>query len=341
VDTIGNAGQRLADLVNDILDFSKIEEGKMTIEHVPFSPALVVHEVIDLLAPKAKTKGLMVHFDNQIGNALTVAGDPTRVRQILLNLVSNSIKFTDTGSITVFGQWVASVENPGQGRLAFQIIDTGIGIAPAKLTKLFCMYSQADGTTARKFGGSGLGLAICKRLVELMGGSISVTSMEGRGSTFTFDLPAELAAETPESEHNDHTGGTAAPFQPEKRVLVVDDHELNRELLRLLLRRCGYESDLAATGDDAIRLVTQRSYVAVFMDLEMPGMDGYTVTAEIRRRERPDRRVPIVAVTAITHRGTRERCLASGMDEYLTKPVYVPAMKSTLKALIDRSSVPV
>jgi signal transduction histidine kinase/ActR/RegA family two-component response regulator len=337
VGTIINAGERLANLVNDILDFSKIEEGKMTIEQVPFSPALIVHEVIELLSPRATSKGLTVHFDNQIGNALTLIGDPARVRQVLMNLFSNAVKFTDSGAVTISGHWSANPRDVTKGQLHLAVADTGIGIATDKLPKLFCYFSQADASTFRRFGGSGLGLAICKKLVELMGGCIEVRSSEGKGSTFSFNIPAQIVPEEIEAPTLCPSHGTAAPFDPEKRVLIVDDQELNRELMRLLLRRCGYAADLAATGEDAVRMAGQRSYVAIFMDLEMPGKDGFTATTEIRRREQGLSHVPIVAVTAITTKGTREKCLAAGMDEYLAKPIYVPAMKSTLDALVERS----
>jgi hypothetical protein len=222
---------------------------------------------------------------------------------------------------------------PETGRIAISVIDTGLGIRAEKIPHLFETFSQTDATTTRTDGVTGLGLAISKRLVDLMNGSLTVKSTSGKGSEFTlaFDCNVLLPTTTAAIEH----GPTAVPLPASTgRALVVDDQRLNRELLKVMLRRCGIESDLAASGAAAIDLASRNSYAIIFTDLEMPEMDGFTTAAHIRVNEKAGHRVPIVAISAMTTKGTHERCLAAGMDDYITKPVYLPALHSTLSALL-------
>jgi signal transduction histidine kinase/CheY-like chemotaxis protein len=334
VDTIISAGDRLVAMLNDVLDLSKIEEGKITLDSLAWSPALLINEVVDLMTPSSMEKGLRLRCDQQFSDSLAVEGDPARVRQILVNLLNNAIKFTDHGEVTLRARWLPPEKGVSQGQLIIEIQDTGIGIPSDKLAGLFKQFSQIHRQN-RRYNGAGLGLAICKRLVDLMQGTIVAESLFGHGSRFIFTLPA---AATPVAHRTDSSnlgassaGNSSPPMRG--RALVVDDHVVNRELLKIMLRRQGYLADLATNGTEAILLAAATPYAIVFMDLEMPGMDGYETTQKIRASEPPDCRIPIVAVTAATAKGTREKCLAAGMDEYLTKPVYLPALKSTLEAM--------
>jgi signal transduction histidine kinase/CheY-like chemotaxis protein len=336
VDTIISAGDRLVAMLNDVLDLSKMEEGKLTLDSIAWSPALLLNEVVDLMTPAAMEKGLRLRCDQQFTDALAVEGDPARIRQILVNLVNNAIKFTDHGDITVRGRWIPPDIGAAQGKLILEVQDTGIGIPSDKLPGLFKQFSPNPGQK-RRVNGSGLGLTLCKRLVDLMRGTIAVESIFGHGSTFTFTLPtasAQLAGpiDIPGSSRPPVSSSTP-PMRG--RALVVDDHVVNRELLKIMLRRQGYLADLAVNGEEAIALANTTSYSIIFMDLEMPVMDGFTTTKKIRAGEPQGRRIPIIAVTATTAKGTREKCLAAGMDEYLTKPVYLPALKSTLEAMTE------
>jgi CheY-like chemotaxis protein len=288
------------------------------------------------LTPAAIEKDLTLRCDQQFSDALAVEGDPARVRQILVNVVNNAIKFTDHGEVSLRSRWTAPTAKETKGKLIFEIQDTGIGISSDKLPNLFNQFSQAHGET-RRYTGAGLGLAICKRLVDLMHGTLTVESLLGHGSRFTVTLPC-----TPMTLQNVAVNHSTSSSRPPAigsrpavrgRALIVDDHAVNRELLKIMLRRQGYLTDLATSGEEAVALSSCTPYSIIFMDLEMSGMDGLSAARKIRGSESKDHRVPIVAVTATTAKGTREKCLEAGMDEYLTKPVYLPALKSTLEAM--------
>jgi len=331
VATITSEGARLTSLVSDILDLTKMEGGRLQLERLPFAPAETAHDVLKLMSARAREKDLELRFEAQLAGPLLVAGDPLRFRQILVNLVDNAVKFTPRGSVTVYLQWIAPPA-PGQtGQLLVRVRDTGIGIPPDRLAGLFQMFVQVDSSTTRRFGGTGLGLAICRRLVELMGGRISAQSELGVGSDFSVTIPFALVAQpelpVPETE-------PAAPARP-PRILVVDDMETNRFLLEVFLRRSGFEPELAAGGEEAIRLAHEKSYDAILMDLQMPDLDGFTATERIRAAEPGGRRTPIIALTATITDGTRERCLAAGMDEHLTKPLDLRKFRGLLRRLIS------
>jgi two-component system, sensor histidine kinase len=251
-----------------------------------------------------------------------------------VNLVDNAIKFTPRGTVTLFMEWLPPAPDVAHGRLAVRVRDTGIGIPAEKVKDLFQMFMQADTSTTRRFGGTGLGLAICHRLVALMGGEISAQSKPGEGSEFTIGLPFAPLAAPSEAQRTSPPvrEGSRPPHAP--RVLVVDDLETNRLLLELVLRREGFEPDLAAGGEEAVRLATERHYDAILMDLQMPVVDGYTATQRIRAAESPARHTPIIALTASTARGTRERCLAAGMDDHMTKPLNLPRFRAMLDAFV-------
>lgn len=332
VATITSESSRLTSLINDILDISKIEEGRLVLERLPFAPVETAHEVLRLLSARAQATGIDLRFEAQIAEPLLVAGDPLRFHQVLVNLIDNAIKFTPRGFVTLYLSWAPPGGQVTHGLLTIRVRDTGIGIAPHKVKDLFQMFMQADTSTTRRFGGTGLGLAICQRLVRLMGGEIRVESARGHGSTFSFCLPlapVALRDDAPPPDLELPVSRVQAP-----RILVVDDMETNRFLLEVFLRRNGFEPELAAGGEEAVQLAACHAYDAILMDLQMPDIDGFTATQRIRAAEPPGRRTPIIALTATITKGTREKCLAAGMDEHLTKPLDLRKFKTQLNALL-------
>jgi two-component system, sensor histidine kinase len=334
-ETINRAGTGLLGLLNNILDYNRAESGKLALERIAWAPALLIHEVMELMVARAEEKKLQLNFDNRLPAALTVYGDPTRIRQILLNLVTNAIKFTEHGSVTVTAQWQVAAEKAAGGEIHVAVSDTGAGIAPDRLPELFQAYAQADASTTRLHGGTGLGLAICKRLSDLMGGRLELESTLGKGTTINFALHCELVSATPSAPGN---RGAVASVPVWGRVLAIDDAKLNRELLKVMLRRLGLEADVAASGPEGASLAAAHAYAIIFTDLEMPEMDGFETARQIRTQEGSGLRVPIVAVSAMTTAGTREKCIAAGMDDYLIKPVYLPALASVVDVLLPRQS---
>ncbi|MSU23413.1 MAG: response regulator [Opitutus sp.] len=326
--TITGEGTRLSALINDVLDLSKIEEGRLALERLPFAPAETAHEALRLLGTRALEKQIALRFEAQLVGPLLVAGDALRFRQVLVNLVDNAIKFTPTGSVTVFLTWAPPAAGDPQGRLSVSVRDTGIGIAVEKQKGLFQMFMQADTSTTRRYGGTGLGLAICQRLVMLMGGEIAVRSAPGEGTDFSFFLPAAPVA-LPEDALPTPLESTAGPAH-RPRILVVDDMQTNRFLLEVFLSRNGFDPDLASGGEEAIRLAASHRYDAILMDLQMPDLDGYTATRCIRAAEPPGQHTPIIALTASIAQGTRDKRLAAGMDEHLTKPLDLRKFKTLL-----------
>ncbi len=442
--TVSLCAESLLNLINDTLDFSKIEAGKLTLESIPFGLYQTAGSVVEVLAERAESKGIELVIFVDRDTPRTVRGDPARLRQVLLNLTGNAVKFTDRGTVVVRVETVA--QGPAAGRLRFSVRDTGIGITPEAQAGLFEPFVQADGTTTRKFGGTGLGLAICKELVEAMGGRIGVESSLGSGSTFEFslDLPTvETSSPDDVAEHipanrkalivdpsptntrlleyylkgwNVRTslvsGGqeahddsvlcgtriiTVCPFsqrpdsaamrlagvqvvlpkpilvtklaeavrsaldladaRPAKtaepanrtiseqtrlqcRILLAEDDAVNQKLAVRLLAKIGYSTDVVENGLDAVERVRHRDYDIVLMDCQMPEMDGYQATAEIRRLEGDRRRTSIIAMTANAMVGDRERCLDAGMDDYLAKPVQPAALKDTLDRWALRGAQP-
>ncbi len=312
--------------ISGILDFSKIESGKLDLDEQDFVPAEVLNEAIDVLAPRAEEKGLALERRAGAGLELPLRGDGARLRQVLVNLIFNAIKFTDRGSVAVEGR-VAS-RGADHDELRFEVKDTGIGIAADRIPRLFQPFTQVDASPARRHGGSGLGLAIARQIVTALGGSIGVESEAGAGSTFWFTArfaPARGAAGAPgpkselESSRRPRVTG---------RVLVVEDNEINRELVAEVLARAGIPCDLVSSGREALEALGRRAYGAVLMDCQLPEMDGFEATRRIRAAERDGTlgvssggHIPIIAVTASATKGDRDRCLAAGMDQYVTKPI--------------------
>jgi signal transduction histidine kinase/ActR/RegA family two-component response regulator len=332
VGTITGEGSRLAALINDILDLAKIDEGRLILERVPFSPVETIHEVLRLLGARAAEKKIDLRFEAQITGPLLLTGDPLRFRQIVLNLVDNALKFTATGSVTVFLAWSPAAHGAPEGCLTIRVRDTGIGISRERQAMLFRMFVQAEPSTTRRFGGTGLGLAICQRLVTLMGGDIGVKSEPGSGAEFSVKLPLAEIALPSSSDSAGPTLLSSGGHQP--RILVVDDVETNRVLLEAFLRRHGFDAEIAEDGEAAVRLALAQRYDAILMDLQMPGLDGYAATGRIRAAESAGRHTPIIALTASIARGTREKCLAAGMDEFLTKPLDLGELRSLLRPIL-------
>jgi signal transduction histidine kinase/ActR/RegA family two-component response regulator len=332
VNTINTAGERLMELVNDVLDFTKIEDGKMVLVEEPWSPSVLVAEALELMAARASDKGINLLFDDRLASRFCVIGDATRIRQILLNLLTNAVKFTHRGSVSVQALWQAAAD--GRGQLTINVADTGIGIASDKLPLLFQVFSQVNSATTRHYGGSGLGLAICRRLSDLMGATLTVQSALGTGTTFTLSLECVEAKLESQGIISRGEPGDLVPIGVNVRALVVDDQKLNRVLLQHILRRQGCDADLADGGAEAMALMSAQRYDVIFMDLEMPDMDGFATTSALRTSEPAGQHTPIIALTGLTAKGTRERCLQVGMQDYLTKPVYIPALRSALAAVL-------
>jgi len=331
---ITRSAEGLLEIINDILDFSKIEAGKLELETIEFGLREIIEETIEILGVRARAKGLELKCVIESSVPAAVRGDPVRLRQVLVNLAGNAIKFTESGEVTVR---VRAVDAGGQ--LRFEVTDTGIGISQDAQTQIFSAFSQADSFTTRKYGGTGLGLAICRQLVGLMGGAIGVHSALNRGSTFWFEVRLEPAADpaatftaasslwSPDSRQGAAVPGTG-PL-----ILLVEDNAVNREVAVGMLENLGYRTESAGNGMLALEAVSEASYAAVLMDCQMPVMDGLTATAEIRRREAKTggARLAIIALTANAMEGNRERCLAAGMDDFLTKPFTQLELATMLK----------
>lgn len=309
----------LLDLLNDILDLSKIEAGRMILEKVPFDMRSIAEECMRAQGAKAAQKGVELCFEF-VGDKGNVTGDPLRLRQIVANLLSNAIKFTEKG-------WVNARQSVSPGAdgkivMVLEVSDTGAGIPPEKVPLIFEKFTQADSSISRKYGGTGLGLAITKRLVELQGGQIRVESRVGRGSTFTVEIPYELAPNAAPAIEQRHQQQTAAPAAPNARLLLVEDNAVNQRVVLAMLRKKNYKIDVANNGQEALEKleIATEPYNVVLMDVQMPVLDGLETTRAIRRNTKWDY-LPIIAMTAHAMIGDRERCLQAGMNAYVSKPV--------------------
>jgi PAS domain S-box-containing protein len=329
VETLSRAAGSLLELIDDVLDFSKIEAERMTMERAPLHPADVLVDAVALIAAGAAEKKLRVSIDADEAAGLSVLGDPTRLRQVLLNMLSNALKFTERGEITAELRAVPGAD--GFVDLEFAVRDTGIGITSEQGKRLFAPFSQADGSTTRRYGGTGLGLAISKSLAELMGGSFGFESEPERGTRFWLKVKLERA-DAP-SGAADRVPAPPPPGVPRdrQRVLVVEDNPVNRRLLVRQLDRLGCSADAAATGAEALEALRAGDYGLVLMDCQMPGLDGFATTSEVRRVEAGRRRVPIMALTANATEVDRRRCRESGMDDFMPKPATLEALFAALE----------
>lgn len=334
VSTINNSAEGLLALLNDILDFSKIEAGALQLEDIAFNLRDALDKTISMLKTQADRKGLQLVFDCHPDVPEHIWGDFARLRQIVTNLLSNSIKFTPSGHVRIAAR-VST--HDGAAALHVSVEDTGMGIAQDKLGKIFDKFSQADESITRTYGGTGLGLAISRSLVQMMNGEIGVQSIEGQGSVFWFCIPLRPADETDLLIDEDNfvavtPDKTLKPFA-EARILLVEDYEVNAVFAEKLLRKFGARHiDLATDGIEAIHRFQESDYDFIFMDCQMPELDGYRATEELRHTEmREGRHTPIVAMTANAMVGDREKCLRAGMDDYLSKPIKVQNLLKTLQ----------
>ena len=319
VTILGDSGDSLLQLLNDILDFSKIDAGHLELEDIAFSSHRLVRSAIRLVEPSAQEKGLDLRVDVAPLTPEWLRGDPARVRQILLNLLTNAVKFTDSGYVRLSARAEA-------GQLILAVEDSGIGISPEQQQRLFSPFEQAEASTSRRFGGTGLGLAICRELSESMGGSIGVESAVGQGSTFTARLPLQPAP-TPAAEAHlrPDTGIDLAGL----RFLVAEDNPINQRLIQLMLERAGATLTIAADGEAAVRLWCPDEFDIVLMDMQMPGMDGLQATRHIRSQPRGDA-VPIIALTASASVEDQRACELAGMNDYLSKPLRFDVLARTI-----------
>lgn len=351
--TVQDSSELLLNIINDILDFSKIEAGRLELDHRPFHLGDVLNSVLRALKLKASEKGLALMLTYEpLDSSLHLVGDDLRLRQILINLADNAIKFTRTGEITI----ICEEERLAEAlEVSFFVHDTGIGVAAEAQERIFDLFSQADSSISRSFGGTGLGLAISQRLVQMMGGEIRVTSVEGKGSTFFFVLRFPLATGTRTEPRNTAYAGSSiiCPL----RILLVDDIGTNRELARMLLEQDGHNVTTAESGFEAIKLLADCHYDCVLLDIQMPEMDGFKVTELIRTAENvtvPDfaeyqtlmsgvaarlqgGHLPLIAMTAHAMSGDRERCLHAGMDGYISKPFQPDEIRCQLNMLCKRT----
>jgi len=330
--TVRSSAESLLVIINDILDFSKIEAGKLEIAAVAFSLRGLVGDTLKPLSIRAAEKKLRLIVDIGPDVPDAIVGDPIRFRQVLVNLVGNAVKFTETGEIVV--RIVHSMEPGGtQVTLHVSVIDTGIGIPVDKQSAIFQAFTQADGSTTRLYGGTGLGLTISAKLVSLMGGRIDVDSAPGRGSTFSFSITLPLASEAAPARVAAKPVPPAARTRP-LRVLVAEDNAVNRKLAEHLLRQRGHDPLVVSNGREAVEALSCGSFDLVLMDLQMPEMDGFEATATIRARERgTGTRIPIIALTAHAMAGDRQRCLDADMDGYVSKPIEAKELFGVIESL--------
>ena len=345
---VRSSGEALLAVINDILDFSKIEARKLTLETTDFDLSTVLRDATSLLAIKASEKGLALTCELEPGIPTRLRGDPGRLRQILVNLIGNAVKFTPQGDVVTSVK--SEMEDERTVSLLFSVQDTGIGFRQERASSLFQPFVQDDATSTRRFGGTGLGLAITKELVELMGGQIHVKSEEGKGSTFwftaAFEKQAQCGAMAAVAGGAPVTARAVPRKQPDRvydktrmRILVAEDNPTNQEVALAILRKFGYRADVVANGVDALLALREADYDVVLMDCMMPEMDGYEATRRIRDSANGVRNpaIAIIAMTADAMSGDRERCLQAGMNDYLAKPVEPHALAALLEKLLTES----
>lgn len=337
LETMHRSAESLLVLVNDILDFSKIEAGKMTLEVADVEIRPLIEDVITLTSEVAKKKGLNLRVQLAPDIPAVLRGDPIRLRQVLFNLVGNAVKFTEQGGVDVLVRLMpCNQKNSDAILLYWTVKDTGIGISADQQARLFGAYAQAEASTARRFGGTGLGLMICCQLVELMGGAMMVESKPGEGSAFSYTTSLLPAIQR---ETSTHVGKASTPSMTDRttalRVLVVDDNEINQVVACKFLQKLGCQVEVARNGREAVDSIARATYDAVLMDCEMPEMTGYEATQEIRRHEQHTaKHLPVIALTGHASPEDAAKCRQAGMDDVLTKPLTLPALREKLERLL-------
>jgi CheY-like chemotaxis protein len=325
VTTAHKSAHSLLTILNDILDLSKIEAGKLNIELIPLDLREIVSELVTLHAMTAEEKVIQLYADIDEQLPQVLIGDPTRIRQILANLISNALKFTEKGHVLIRIRVLSREGNNADIRM--EVEDTGVGIQEEVIGKLFNEFTQADGSTTRKYGGTGLGLAIVKQLVEMMRGQFGVESVPGKGSTFWFEVPLEISTEQSLRQSPDQELELKSELSG--HVLLVEDNPINQMVAQKMLEKIGVESTLAADGQEALNMLEQGKFDAVLMDCQMPVMDGFEAARRIREQSLLSG-LPVIAMTANVMEGDREKCLEAGMNDYIGKPVVQADLKKTL-----------
>jgi CheY-like chemotaxis protein len=340
VKTLNSSTQSLKELISDILDFSKIESGELEMEEKSFGLQSLFEQVVSIVSVKAQEKGIDFRFDYEDVRKQKCLGDRARLRQVLINLIGNAIKFTDKGEVEVTA--LRTLQN-NNAFLRIDVRDTGIGIDPQNFEMIFERFKQADSSVSRKYGGTGLGLPISLRLARLMGGNIAVESTPGKGSTFTLIMPLRTEEELEDDESDlrlSHRLSEDIRGQgiSQKRILLVEDYEGNIVLLSYLLDGLECHYDVARTGLEALNMWKNNNYDLILMDVQMPEMDGFTATTQIRHMEKEKAlpRTPIIGMTAHALVGDKEKCIEAGMDSYLPKPIVEIDLKSKIVEYLSR-----
>jgi len=333
--TLQRSGDTLLTLINDVLDFSKIEAGKLNLEEMDFDLTGTLQDVTKSFHFGAEKKGLKLHLDVKSSFPNYLKGDPYRLRQILSNLIGNAQKFTLKGNVWVSAEIIDADEEKLIVR--FAIKDSGIGIRPEHINKLFQEFSQAETSTKRRFGGTGLGLSISKKLVSLMGGELGVESEEGVGSTFWFTLPFKLGLGKEVVPSVNEANIPFFALERPMRVLIAEDNHVNQMISHRLVERMGFRADVVASGKEVLEALEERPYDFILMDCQMPLMDGYEATDMIRHSKTlANPKIPIIAMTANAMEGDRERCLKAGMDDYISKPISQKTLRVVLQKWAQR-----
>ncbi len=319
-------------ILNDILDLSKIEAGKLNFENINFNLNQIINDIVTLYSLKSEQQGVMLVQKIDESLPASLLGDPTRIRQVIVNLVSNALKFTDHGEVMINVEVVKFDTDSNSAEVKISVSDTGIGIPVAAQQTLFNAFTQADGSTTRKYGGTGLGLAIVSQLVDMMGGILGVDSVEGEGSQFWFTTSFQCGDEKPENRPVLSSETSSVPV--DAKILLVEDNPINQMVAQKMLEKVGLKPKLANNGVEAVQMLNEQTFDLVLMDCQMPEMDGFDATREIRKlaiKATDQNLIPVVAMTANVMSGDRERCLEVGMDDYIGKPVQRDKLESVLR----------
>lgn len=339
--TIETSSQSLLNLINDILDFSKIEAGEMSLEKTTVCIEEITNDISSILFLKVREKGLVFKSIITPEVPRLLIGDPLRIKQILLNLAGNAVKFTESGEVKIIVAVKKAIR--GSYEICFRVKDTGIGIPKNRVNKLFKSFSQANSSTSRKYGGTGLGLAISKKLVNMMGGAIGVRSDLGKGSEFWFTLDlskSQNQQQIPTKIEHPNLLALTREQKKDLNILLVDDDSINQQVTSIILKKAGYQVKIAGNGKEAIDMLRDEKFDTVLMDIQMPELDGLSATQMIRDKQVTilNSQIPIIAMTACAIRGDKEKCLAAGMNDYISKPIHIKELDSIINNQLRISS---